>query len=175
MQLETRALGVCVCVLVSSYCCPTYMVADPFSSLGTFSSSSIGGPVIHPIADCEHPLMCLLGKKKVIFNNQRNNWMLDLDEDWDRKRGITFQPGLCVLEQTNNPSSFCSGRLRWIVPCLRQILWFRNGIWGFSMVTKTIWKDSNSLAGKCFYSKSEDEVHSVAQSSVCLMSAWVSV
>jgi hypothetical protein len=28
--------------------------------LGTFCSSSIGGPVIHPIADCEHPLMCLL-------------------------------------------------------------------------------------------------------------------
>ena len=48
-------------VLVSSYCCSTYRVADPFSSLGTFSSSSIGGPVIHPIADCEHPLLCLLG------------------------------------------------------------------------------------------------------------------
>jgi hypothetical protein len=43
------------------YCCSTYRVADPFSSLGTFSSSSIGGPVSHPIADCEHPLMCLLG------------------------------------------------------------------------------------------------------------------
>ena len=27
----------------------------------TFSRSSIGGPVIHPIADCEHPLLCLLG------------------------------------------------------------------------------------------------------------------
>jgi hypothetical protein len=39
-------------VLVSSYCCSTYRVADPFSSLCTFSSSSIGGPVIHPIADC---------------------------------------------------------------------------------------------------------------------------
>jgi hypothetical protein len=38
-------------VLVSSYCCSTYRVADPFSPLGTFSSSSIGGPVIHPIAD----------------------------------------------------------------------------------------------------------------------------
>jgi hypothetical protein len=48
-------------ILVSSYCCFTYRVADPFSSLGTFSSSSIGGPVIHPIADCEHPLLCLLG------------------------------------------------------------------------------------------------------------------
>ena len=56
MQLETQALG----VLVSSYC-STYRVADPFSSLGTFSSSSIGVPVFHPIADCEHPLLCLLG------------------------------------------------------------------------------------------------------------------
>jgi hypothetical protein len=36
-------------VLVSSYCCSTYRVADLFSNLGTFSSSSIGGPVIHLI------------------------------------------------------------------------------------------------------------------------------
>jgi hypothetical protein len=55
-QLETRALW----VLVSSYCCSTYRVGDPFSSLVTFSSSSIRGPVIHPIADCEHPLLFLL-------------------------------------------------------------------------------------------------------------------
>jgi hypothetical protein len=49
-------------VLVSSYCCSTYRVAVTFSSLGTFSSSSIGGSVIHPIADyCEHPLLCLQG------------------------------------------------------------------------------------------------------------------
>jgi hypothetical protein len=38
MQLESRALG----VLVSSYCCSTYRVADPFSSLGTFSSPPLG-------------------------------------------------------------------------------------------------------------------------------------
>jgi hypothetical protein len=57
MQLETRAPGYwLVHILVA-----TYRVADPFSSLGDFSSSSIGGPVIHPIADCEHPLLCLLG------------------------------------------------------------------------------------------------------------------
>jgi hypothetical protein len=48
-------------VLVSSYCCSTYRVAGPFSSLGTFSSSSIGGPVFHPIDDCEHPLLYLPG------------------------------------------------------------------------------------------------------------------
>ena len=60
MQLETRVLG----ILISSYCCSTYMVADPFSSLGAFSSSSIGGPVFHPIDDCEHPLLCLPGTGK---------------------------------------------------------------------------------------------------------------
>ena len=37
-------------VLVSSYCCSTYRVAVPFSSLGNFSSSSIRGCVTHPIA-----------------------------------------------------------------------------------------------------------------------------
>ena len=37
------------------------MVADTFSPSGTFSSSSVGGPVIHPIADSEDPLLCLLG------------------------------------------------------------------------------------------------------------------
>ena len=57
MQLEIWALR----VLVSSYCCFTYRVAHSFSSLGIFSSSSIGGPVFHPIADCEHPLLCLPG------------------------------------------------------------------------------------------------------------------
>jgi hypothetical protein len=57
MQLETQALG----VLVSSYCCFTYRVADPFSSLGAFSSFSIGGPVFHLIDDYEPPLLYLPG------------------------------------------------------------------------------------------------------------------
>jgi hypothetical protein len=57
MQLETRALR----VLVSSYCSSTYRVADPFSSLGIFSSSSIGDPVFHPIDNCEHPLLYFPG------------------------------------------------------------------------------------------------------------------
>jgi hypothetical protein len=48
-------------VLVSSYCCFSYRVADPFSSMGTFSSSSIGGPVFHPIDECEHSLLYLPG------------------------------------------------------------------------------------------------------------------
>jgi hypothetical protein len=57
MQLETWALG----VLFTPYCCSTYRVADPFSSLGTFSSSFIRGPVFHSIDDCEHPLLYLPG------------------------------------------------------------------------------------------------------------------
>jgi hypothetical protein len=36
-------------------------VADPFSSLGAFSSFSIGGPVFHLIDGCEHPLLYLPG------------------------------------------------------------------------------------------------------------------
>jgi hypothetical protein len=56
MQLETQPMG----VLLSSYC-STYSVADPLNSLGTFSSSSIGGPVFHPIEDNEHPLLYLPG------------------------------------------------------------------------------------------------------------------
>jgi hypothetical protein len=56
MQPETQVLG----VLVSWYC-SSYRVADPFSSLGTFSSSSTGGSVFHPIDDCEHPLLYLPG------------------------------------------------------------------------------------------------------------------
>jgi hypothetical protein len=51
-------------VLISSNCCSTYRVADPFSSLSTFSSSYIGGPVFHPIDDCEHPLLYLPGTGK---------------------------------------------------------------------------------------------------------------
>jgi hypothetical protein len=41
MQLKTWAQR----VQVNSYCCSSYRVTDPFSSMGTFSSSSIGGPV----------------------------------------------------------------------------------------------------------------------------------
>jgi hypothetical protein len=57
MQLETWLWG----VLVSAYWCSSYRVTKSFSSLGSFSSSSIGGHVTHPIADCETPLLCLLG------------------------------------------------------------------------------------------------------------------
>ena len=57
MQLETRGLG----LLVSSYCCFSYSAADPFSSLGTFSSSFIGdiAPSAPPnIIYQSHPQHC---------------------------------------------------------------------------------------------------------------------
>ena len=57
MQVETRAQG----LLLSPYCCSSYRVIDPFSSLGPFSSSSILGPVFHSIDDCEHRLLYLPG------------------------------------------------------------------------------------------------------------------
>ena len=47
-------------VLVSSYC-SSYGASDPFSSLGTLSSSFIGDPVLGPMDDCEHPLLYLPG------------------------------------------------------------------------------------------------------------------
>jgi hypothetical protein len=48
-------------VLASSYCCFSYGAANPFSSLSTFSSSSIGDPVLNPMDGCEHPLLYLSG------------------------------------------------------------------------------------------------------------------
>jgi hypothetical protein len=60
MQLETQFWE----VLDSLYCCSSYRVAGPFSSLGTFSSSFTGGPVFHPIANCEHPCLYLPGTRE---------------------------------------------------------------------------------------------------------------
>ena len=37
------------------------MTADAVEDVEKEEHSSIGGPVIHPIADCEHPFLCLLG------------------------------------------------------------------------------------------------------------------
>jgi hypothetical protein len=65
-------------VLVSSYCCSTYRVAVPFSSLGTFSSSSIGGRVTHPIADCEH-LGYILSYGKIVFLELNSKECLELN------------------------------------------------------------------------------------------------
>jgi hypothetical protein len=57
MQLETQLWG----VLVSSYCCSSYRVADHFSPLDTFSSSFIRGPVFQAIDDCEYTLLYFPG------------------------------------------------------------------------------------------------------------------
>ena len=52
-----EALG----VQVGSYCCSSYMVANPFSSFYPFSNSSFGDLVLSPIIGCEHPPLCLSG------------------------------------------------------------------------------------------------------------------
>jgi hypothetical protein len=44
-------------VLVGSYFCSSYGVANPFSSMGPFSSSSIGDPVLSLMDGCEHPFL----------------------------------------------------------------------------------------------------------------------
>ena len=57
-SLVPGALG----FLVGSYCCfSSYGATNPFSSLGTFSSSFIGDPVLRPMDGCEHPLLYLSG------------------------------------------------------------------------------------------------------------------
>jgi hypothetical protein len=43
---------------------PMGFSSDPFSSLGTFSSSFIGDLVLHPLDDCEHPFLYLPGTDK---------------------------------------------------------------------------------------------------------------
>jgi hypothetical protein len=58
MQLESRAPGYW---LVHNVVLPIGLQFPLAPLVLTVSSSSIGGPVIHPIADCEHPLLCLLG------------------------------------------------------------------------------------------------------------------
>ena len=45
-------------VLVGSYCCFSYGPANPFSSIGPFSTSSTGDPVLSPVDGCEHSLLC---------------------------------------------------------------------------------------------------------------------
>jgi hypothetical protein len=57
IKKETWAQG----VLVSSYFCSSHRVTDSFSSLDTFSCSSIGGRVLHPKDDSEHPLLYFPG------------------------------------------------------------------------------------------------------------------
>ena len=47
--------------MISSYCCSYYRVADPFSTLGIFSSLFIHFPELSPMDDWEHPLLYLSG------------------------------------------------------------------------------------------------------------------
>ena len=57
MQLESRAPGYWLVHNVV----PPIGLQIPLTPWVFSSSSTLGGPVIHPIADCEHPFLCLLG------------------------------------------------------------------------------------------------------------------
>jgi hypothetical protein len=76
-------------VLVSSYRCSTYRVAEPFSSLGTFSSSSFGGHVQSKIRS----------RALVVHAFNPSTWeaeaggFLSLRSAWSTE-WVTGQPGL---------------------------------------------------------------------------------
>jgi hypothetical protein len=112
MQLETRALGG---VLVSSYCCSTYRVADPFSSLGTFSCSSIGDPLVPPIADCEHPLLCLLGpriasQEKAISGSFQQN-LASVCNEWCQCLEADYGMDPQIWQSLDGPSLHLSSKI----------------------------------------------------------------
>jgi hypothetical protein len=86
-------------VLLSSYCCSTYGVAVPFSSLGAFSSSSIGGPVVHSIADCRELTSRRLSKQckttvcswtLYIFSYTLMNFVIDIFQSVGEKNSSRF-------------------------------------------------------------------------------------
>jgi hypothetical protein len=55
-------------VLVGSYYCSCNGTANPFSFLGTFSTSSIGDPMLSPMDSYEHPLLYLSGTDEYILH-----------------------------------------------------------------------------------------------------------
>ena len=57
MHLETRAPGYWLVHIVV----PPIGLQTPLAPWVLSLASPLGGPVFHPIADCEHPLLCLLG------------------------------------------------------------------------------------------------------------------
>jgi hypothetical protein len=57
MQLETRAPGYWLVHNVV----PPIGLQTPLAPWVLSLAPPLGGPVIHPIADCEHLLLCLLG------------------------------------------------------------------------------------------------------------------
>ena len=57
MQLESRAPGYWLVHNVV----PPIGLQFPLAPWVLSLAPPLGGPVIHPIADCDHPLLCLLG------------------------------------------------------------------------------------------------------------------
>ena len=62
LWLVVQSLGA-LGVLASSSC-SSYRATNPFSSLGSFSSSLIEDPVLSPMDGCERPLLYLSGTRR---------------------------------------------------------------------------------------------------------------
>ena len=103
---------------VSSYCCSTNRIADPFSSLDSFSSSSIGGPVIHPIANCEHPL--LFARHWHSLTRDSYIWVLSAKPcwwmQWCQRLEVDYgmDPHPRVWQSLDGPSGFSQSAIGWI-------------------------------------------------------------
>jgi hypothetical protein len=52
-------------LLVGSYFCSSYGIANPFSSFRPFSNSSIAVPALCPMVCCEHPPLYLSGCSRI--------------------------------------------------------------------------------------------------------------
>ena len=83
MQLETGVLG----VLISSNCCSTYWVADPFISWVLYLAPTL--ELFHPLDDWEHPLLYLPGIA-VFSSSTMSNFL--------RNRQSDFQSGCAGLQ-----------------------------------------------------------------------------
>jgi hypothetical protein len=84
MQLETRAPGYWLVHNVV----PPIGLQIPLAPWVFSLAPPLGGPVIHPIADCEHPIMCLLGPGIVSQETPISG-----KRDW--KFIDVYEPGFC--------------------------------------------------------------------------------
>ena len=121
-------------VLASSYCFSSYGASDPFSSLGTFSSSFTGDLVLHPMDDCEHPLLYLPGTNKspqdttilgsclqALVGICHSDWIWWLFMGWIPKQG-----SLCMVLSSVSAQIFVSvtPSMGILFPLLRRIVSF---------------------------------------------------
>ena len=99
--------------------------------MDTFSSSSIGRPVLHPIADCEHLLMCLLGpslvsQERAISGSFQQN-LTSVCVQWCQRLEADYGMDPWIWQSLDGPSFCLSSKLclcnsfhGWLFPILRR-------------------------------------------------------